>query len=300
MEIKRRWGAHRSALLAKYRALAGKGLSTSLSREFMSYGKLRNMEPLTRREMLQACDAMLRLGVIGATMTRNLERLEVPSESGVMSLYVIKKCRSMLLRRVKASMQEYRVGNWLLSFNGIGPLTGGVIMSGFDVTKARTPSSFIFYSGMAPTKTYWSKKGSRIMTRVVRSLLCSLVKNRRSSFYPLYESQYGRIYDRNEDLKYKMHASRRLETMTGREPEWLVDLWRQGKIPSQQMKAMAAISTVRIFVTNVHAAMHVDYYGKLPRSPWPFRHEAIDQAKNVILVDRWPQDFEGLPITQFR
>lgn len=227
-----------------------------------------------------------------------------------------------LLKAFERFNKRWRVGNWLTSLVGIGPVITAGILCGLDIRIAKHPSRFISYCGLDPSRVWESGKtrpwNAKMKTLIVFKAGESFVKTQGidGAFYgPLFRQFRDEIEIENQNGKFKEVAAETLRTKNfkSRQPqemseeeqekqekEWksAVEWYNEGMLPPAHLHARARRKTAKIFLSHVHHVMYEDFHGVAPDKPWVFTDpEMAAIHKHYIAPPNWPStELAGEPI----
>lgn len=215
---------------------------------------------------------------------------------------------------MKIFVKSYRVGNWLLSIRGIGPVLAANFLTSFDIRKAKSAGSFWRFAGLDPTVKWDSKNHVWVdMSKTPPQPLSS--KKPWSSFVKRTcfllglsfikaggtpeQNPYRLFFDKrkeyetklNEAGKYAKAAEEILKTRNFDKNTEAYKAYSEGKLPPAHINSRALRYTVKIFLYHLYEVMHQDYYGRSSGRIYSF---VLDEGKrSVIMVPNWPGNFSG-------
>lgn len=190
-----------------------------------------------------------------------------------------------------AFAKEYKIGLWLQSICGIGPVISAGLLAELDIRKAPSAGHFWSYAGL--TNREW-KKGekrpwnARLKTLLVFKLGESFVKvqNNEKDFYgKLFVQRKQLEIAANLDGKYKSEAEKALTKHRYGDQTTAKACYVNGQLPPAHIHARARRWTVKLFVSHLHSVMYQDFYGKQPPAPY-----VIEHGGHVDMIDppNWP------------
>lgn len=182
-------------------------------------------------------------------------------------------------RALDTFTNEYRVGLWLKSITGIGPvISAGLIAHLTDsLEDSVVAGRFWSFAGLDPTKV-WKKGEKRPWNAKLKSLLAFKAGESFVKFQNNKNDHYGRYYKarkeveiaRNEKLQFKEQAEEVLKTKRiGKDTE-AYKWYSIGKLPPAHIHARARRVAVKLFVSHLHHVMYLDWHGKEPPKPYVF------------------------------
>lgn len=209
-----------------------------------------------------------------------------------------------LEQAVKSVMGEfaatYRVGQWIQSLYGFGPVISGAMLANFDIRKAPTVGHFWRFAGLDPT-CIWEKKTKRPWNAELKSICCfrlgeTLVKfwNRKECFYgQMMQAHKLQLQEANARGDYAKQATAEMEAkpkLKGR-PRW--KHWEEGRLCPDHIHCRARRWAVKLFISHLHHVMYRDFYEKDPPHPYIFDHPELGNHTHLIDPPNWPGEFDG-------
>jgi len=221
--------------------------------------------------------------------------------------------------------KEYKVGNWLQSIVGIGPvITAGLLahlsVNPWKCAKAKPPKCNekepckACQCGRVPIKTaghFWSfaglssemkwEKGQR---RPFNAFLRTLVAFKAGeSFVKVQNNEndtYGKLFvgrkaieiEKNIALKFKDQAEAKLAKFKIGKDTDAYKAYSIGMLPPAHIHARARRWTAKIFLSHLHHVMYFDYFGEVPPVPYIFT-KAGEDHRHYIPIPNWPYDGPG-------
>jgi len=184
-----------------------------------------------------------------------------------------------------------RVGRWLLSVHGIGPVIAAGMLAHIDITKAPTVGHIWRFAGLDPT-VKWEKKTKRPWNADLK-VLCwkagkSFVMVRASNndvYGKLYEHRKAYEIERNDSGGCADQAAAALKAKNYRKDTDARAHYEAGHLPPAQIDARARRWTVKLFLAHLQHVMYEDRYGKPPPKPYVLEH--LGHA-HEIRVQGWP------------
>lgn len=193
---------------------------------------------------------------------------------------------------------EYRVGAWLQSLTGIGPVLSAGFLSHLDVRKAPTAGHFWRFAGLDPTVA-WGKGQKRPWNARLK-VLCFKAEDCFVKFCNHKNDHYGRLYLRRKEYEQARNdrgeladqARAALEKKNfGKETDARKH-YEAGKLPPAHVHARAMRWTGKIFLSHLHHVMYVDYYGEEPPVPYAFEKCPGDH-RHYVPIPNYPWDKPG-------
>ena len=192
-----------------------------------------------------------------------------------------------LEKQVKTALERYanssKVGRWLLSITGIGPVITAGLMAHIDIEKAETAGAIWRYAGLDPTQEW--KKGEKRPWNASLKTLCWKAGESFVKVSGKDHAQYGKLYvekkeyyqKKNEADEYKEEALKRSEKV-GKSTE-AYKHYKKGKLPPGHIHARAKRYAVKIFLSHLFDFWYKDHYDKEP--PKPFAIAILGHAHEI-------------------
>jgi hypothetical protein len=194
---------------------------------------------------------------------------------------------------------EYRVGRWLQSICGIGPVLSAGFLSTFDIRDRKTASSWWRYAGLDPS-VEWEKGKKRPFDARAKVLCfkageCFIkVQNNDSDIYgKIYASKKADEAEKNERGEYSEQASMKLEKFKIGKTTDAYKAYSQGKLPPAHLHARARRYAVKIFLSHLHDVSWQDFYGTKTPVPYVFSDEFKGGVHRKFIPPSPIDDFEG-------
>lgn len=192
---------------------------------------------------------------------------------------------------IKTALDAYsnssKVGRWMRSQKGIGPVIAAGFLAHLDITKAETAGAFWSFAGLDP-RAKWNKGEKRPWNADLKVLCWKLgesfvkVSGYDDAFYgQVYRQRKDREIIKNEAGEFAEQAARKLETTKIGKDTDAYKAYSQGKLPPAHIHARATRYSVKLFMAHLHHVMFVDHYKKDPPLPYAIAH--MDHA-HVIAV----------------
>lgn len=192
---------------------------------------------------------------------------------------------------------EYRIGKWLQSICGIGPVISAGLLAHLDIRLANTCGHFWRFAGLDPTQK-WEKKQKRPWNADLKSLCAFKAGECFVKFQNNKNDFYGRIFRVRKDAEIERNgrgafAEQAKAVLESRNIGKTTDAYKwysQGMLPPAHLHARARRYAVKMFLSHVHHAMYVDYHDAPPPVPYAFEHSDGDH-RHFVDLPNWP--FEG-------
>ena len=205
---------------------------------------------------------------------------------------------------------EYRVGKWLQSICGIGPVLSAGFLVTFDIRRRfilirnpktgdeeweeavgkvdkkkilaemfkprHTAGQFWSFAGYNP-EAVWEKGEKRPWSARAKVLGFKLgesfvkVKNLESDFYGrFYDGFKKREIERNEAGELADQAKEKLEKCNIRKSTDAYGYYIKGRLPPNHIHARARRKVAKLLLAHLHHVMYLDYYKEIPPKPYVF------------------------------
>lgn len=189
------------------------------------------------------------------------------------------------------------------SITGIGPVLSAGFLSHLDIRKARTVGHFWRFAGQDPSIT-WEKKTKRPWNARLK-VLCYKTGDCFVKFQNHEEDYYGRMYLARKEYEARKNAAGEYRPLA-----WLslaqknfgqeTDARRHyeaGQLPPARLHLRAMRYATKLFLSHLHHAMHVDFYGTVPPVPFSFEHSAEDH-RHFVALPNFPWTGGGRKLTE--
>lgn len=227
---------------------------------------------------------------------------------------------------------SYRVGKWLQSICGIGPVISAGLLAHLDIRDRPTAGHFWRFAGLDSTLE-WGKGEKRPYNQQLKTLVAfkageSFIKcqNRDKDVYGhIYADRWSWEWEKNLNGEYADEADRQLNKknyakntvaykyMSGQVSPELIRTIRatEGRPPTpaeinaddnvgvqmlsaDHIKNRARRYAAKMFLSHLHHVMYEDYYSKEPPMPYAIEKLPVeDNHRHYIPVPNWPSDFNG-------
>lgn len=213
-------------------------------------------------------------------------------------MFWIQECQLRLA--LKHFANEYRIGQWLQSLVGVGPVISAGLLAELDVRGKTTYGHFHRFAGLDPTME-WKEGEERPWNQDLKILVVfkagdSFIKqqNREGCLYgKLYAERRAKDDAINAAGGFKETAESLLSKFT-RDTVSRAS-YKKGELPKGHLLSRARRYAAKIFLSHVHHAMYEDYYSFPPPKPYPIAH--LGHA-DYIPVPNWPyMDGDGKPLS---
>src|SRR6516162_248843 len=197
---------------------------------------------------------------------------------------------------MRKAIQRYaegsKVGRWLLSQIGIGPVIAGGLLAHLDIRVAETAGHFWTFAGLNPNKRSWGKGEKRPYNAQLKQICWHLGNsfqktcNHKESVYgPLYKIRKERLVEDNEELKF----SERAKIFVTKSAD-VRNMLATGRLPLGNLDQQARNYAAKILLSHLHAVMYWNYYNRIP--PRPFAIAILGHA-HEIKVPGTEEEFPG-------
>lgn len=196
-------------------------------------------------------------------------------------------CKSAL----HAYAKSRRVGRWLLSVHGIGPVIAAGMLAHIDIEKAPTVGHIWRFAGLDPTVTW--EKGQKRPWNADLKVLCwkaglSFVMLRAGTndvYGGLYELRKEQEVSRNEEGLFSDQAKQALEKKNYGKDTDARKHYEAGRLPPARIDMRARRWAVKIFLAHLHHVMFEDRFNEPPPKPYVLSH--LGHAHEIKLQG-WP------------
>jgi hypothetical protein len=184
----------------------------------------------------------------------------------------------MLENQIKNALNAYtdgdKVGIWLKSITGIGPVIAAGLLAHIDIEKCPTAGHIWSFAGLNP-ESKWNKGEKRPWNAKLK-VLCwkagqSFVKvsnNENDVYGKLYKSRKEYEQANNEAGNYASQAEMKLKnTKIGKDTE-AYKWYSIGKLPPAHIQQRAERYAVKIFLSHLHAYWYKKHFGIEPPKPY--------------------------------
>lgn len=242
----------------------------------------------------------------------NQERIaEEESEPNAVVAWVhdsMRRLEDNIRRALGEFAGAYRVGQWMQSLTGIGPVISAGLLSHIDIRKAPTVGHIWRFAGLDPTVTW--EKGKKRPWNADLKRLCWIAGDCFVKFSNHPKQYYGTIYNerkawetaRNERCEYRGQAEQSLAVKRfGAETEARKH-YEAGQLPPARLHMRALRYSVKLFLSHLHHVMYWDFYDAPPPVPYSFEHAAGDH-RHFVPVPNWDEDdhwsaYDGKSLTE--
>ncbi len=183
---------------------------------------------------------------------------------------------------IKVALTAYvansKIGQWMTSIVGIGPVIAAGFLAYIDIEKATTAGKIMRYAGLDPT-SHWDKGEKRPWNADLKVLCWKLgesfvkVSNNENSFYgKLFKQRKEYEQAKNEAGDYADQAKTALATKKiGKETE-AYKYYSIGKLPPAHIHSRAKRYVVKMFISHMHHMWYELELGKQPPVPYVIAH----------------------------
>ena len=133
-----------------------------------------------------------------------------PGEPNSISDWIFKnfqKIEKDIASAMGAFAAHYKVGQWLQSIYGIGPIISAGLLAHLEIKKAKTPGNFLSFAGMIePKRQPWEKKQKRPWNAKLKTLVTEKMGETFVKFSGKDECVYGKLYAKRKLRLIKQNA----------------------------------------------------------------------------------------------
>jgi hypothetical protein len=217
------------------------------------------------------------------THAANQVRLATENDPNRVLAWVLKNTTAIennIKRALDEFTEEYRIGRWMKSLVGIGPVISAGMLAHLDISRANTASRFWNFAGLNPSIVW--EKGKKRPWNADLKCLCYKMSDCFMKFHNHKDKDgepdcfYGLLYvkrkeqevRRNARGEFKEQAAAILETKNFRRDTTAKAKYSEGFLPDGHVHARACRYTSKMFLSHLHHVMHCDYYGMAPPVPY--------------------------------
>jgi hypothetical protein len=184
----------------------------------------------------------------------------------------------LLENEIKKVLETYasskRIGIWMQSIVGIGPVISAGMMAHIDIEKARTVGSIWRFAGQDPT-VKWKPKTKRPWNAGLRTL-CWKTGQSFMKFSGNEDCMYGHLYKKRKVYEVERNnrgdnAARAAEILKEKNFDKTTQAYKHltgGHLPPAHIDAMARRWTVKMFLSHLQMCWWYDTKGELPPVPY--------------------------------
>lgn len=227
-------------------------------------------------------------------------------------------------RALNEFSKSYKVGAWLMSITGIGPVLSAGFLTHLSVnpwrccqknprerckpaTKCspvcdympiRTAGHFWNFAGLNPD-VKWEKGHIRPWNAKLK-VLCYKTADCFVKFQNHKDDYYGKLYVQRKEYETRRNDSGGMAETAARiltEKNYAKDTeakkcYESGKLPPGHIHSRCLRWVEKIFLSHLHHAMHHDYFGTDPVKPYAFEKCNLDH-RDYIPLPNWPNQETG-------
>jgi hypothetical protein len=142
----------------------------------------------------------------------------------------------------------------------------------------------------------WNAALKRILY-IASDVFCKFQNHKNDYYGKLYVKRKEYEAAKNDSGDYADQASKALRDKRYRKDTDARKAYEAGKLPPKHLHMRALRHTAKLFVSHVHHAMHVDYYGKPPQVPFSFEHSP-GFHRHFVDLPNWPWTGGGKPLKE--
>lgn len=190
--------------------------------------------------------------------------------------------------------KNHKMGPWLRSQYGIGPVIAAGLMANLDMARAPTAGSFWSICGITPGQR--RKKGEKLTYNPTLKTLQWKIGQSFMKFSGSDKCFYGKLYlqrkareiENNETGKLADYAKQMLTEFNYGKETAAYKCLSEGKLPPGQIDARARRWAVKIFLSHLHAEWFRMEFNKEP--PLPFAIAILNHAHMINPPDHFYDD----------
>jgi hypothetical protein len=184
----------------------------------------------------------------------------------------------LLENEIKKVLETYasskRIGMWMQSIVGIGPVISAGMLAHINIEKGRTVGSIWRFAGLDPT-VKWEKKKKRPFNAGLKTL-CWKTGQSFMKFSGNEDCMYGHLYKKRKVYEVARNDSggnteRAAEILTEKNFDKSTEAYKHlsaGHLPPAQIDARARRWAVKIFLSHLQMCWWYDTKGELPPVPY--------------------------------
>ena len=211
---------------------------------------------------------------------------------------------SDLKRALGEFAASYRVGLWMQSIYGIGPVLSAAMLCNLDIRKAPTVGHWWRFAGLDPTSK-WEKGQKRPWNAKLKAILTYRMGECFVKFQNRNECQYGKLFaerkamlaEQNARGEFKATADAELEAKGKRMLHTQrIQHWREGRLAPAHIHDRARRWVVKLFLSHIHRVMHLDFHGTEP--PKPYVLTLPNHVHEVVCETPFDCNGDGRPLSE--
>lgn len=268
-------------------------LIQKITKEKIAAAKL--MTPVEGRFLVHQYYAMQHFRIESDSRIRSMDGL--PNEVAVWLADQMRALENDIKNALKAWAREYKIGQWLQSICGIGPVISAGTLAHLDIRKAKTAGHFWSFAGFSGQT--WEKGQKRPWNAELKTLMafkageCFVkVQGRKNDYYgKLFKERKLAEIEKNEageNREVALERSKKVGKTTDAYKAYI-----EGRLPPAHVHSRARRWVVKLFMSHIHHAMYVDYYGKEPPQPYSFSEHCKEDHRHFIDLPNWPFETKG-------
>lgn len=167
-------------------------------------------------------------------------------------------------------VKQYRVGRWLLSIRGVGPVIAAGALVGFNPLRAKSAGSYWRFAGLDPTLR-WERGQKRpfcmrMKTYAIYRFAETQIKlrSRGAPYGELYERKRAELDEKNAAGAFRETADALLSTRNGQPSEW----WKRGMLSPGHIRSRARRWMAKLFLSHLYHVQYYDIHGREPPEPY--------------------------------
>lgn len=218
--------------------------------------------------------------ITAAAQIREAEKINEPIQTLQYMFETYKNLEATVQKMLGIWAKQWKVGAWLQSICGIGPVISAGLLAHIDIRKAPTAGCIWRFAGLDPTLK-WEKKTKRPYNAELK-VLCvfkagecfvKVQNNTKDVYGKIYRTRKDWETDQNERGAYAALAKSILESKNFRDDTDAKAAYLEGKLPKAHIHARARRYAVKIFLSHVQDVMYRDYFDEAPLVPFIMKDE---------------------------
>lgn len=205
-----------------------------------------------------------------------------------------KSLESIVSKALDDYSMKHKMGPWLRSQFGIGPVIAAGLLAHLDIHRAPTAGSFWSICGINPGQR--RTKGKKLDYNPALKTLQWKIGQSFMKFSKMDKCFYGKLYAQRKAVEMKNNAEGKLaeyaklmlDSYTYNKDTPTYKCLSEGKLPPGQIDARARRWAVKIFLSHLHAEWYRTEFNKEP--PLPFAIAILNHAHMIFPPDHFYDD----------
>jgi hypothetical protein len=184
----------------------------------------------------------------------------------------------LLEEELKKVLNEYseskRIGRWMKSITGIGPVLSAGFLAHINIGKSPTVGHMWRFAGQDPT-SIWAKGQKRPWNASLKTL-CWKLGQSFMKFHNKEDCIYGKLYKKRKEFEIQRNdsngnAEKAKQILSEKNFDKSTEAFKHlssGKLPPAQIDARARRWAVKMFMSHLHMTWWYDVNKELPPRPY--------------------------------